>query len=281
MVDGSLLTLSDVLGWVRAPKPSDDKYSRGVAGFFTGSEQYPGAARLGVEAALHTGVGMVRYRGPSSLAEQLISHRPEVVKTPGHVSSLVVGSGWPQLSADEAARLTSSFDGSESVPVVLDAGALPHASLFQGPRVLTPHHREMVRLCSLSHRHDFAEECAIQRARDGGVVVLLKGHHTVVVTPQGVAYRLPPATPWLATAGTGDVLAGILGALLAAPTESPRSLEEVAKVAGLAALIHQEAAHRLSRQFGAGVPGPFTALELARSVGPVVASLAQPAPSED
>lgn len=277
---GSLFTLSDAEGMVRGPRANDDKYSRGVVGFLTGSREYPGAARLGVEAALHTGVGMVRVLTQEG-ANTLIAERPEVVAHSGAVNALVVGSGWPPRGADEVSHLIATRVPEGAYPTVVDAGALAHAASFSGPKVLTPHHREMRRLCVHPHQHEEIEACAVGMAGHFDAVIVLKGHHTVVVTPDGIAFRLPPATPWLATAGTGDVLAGILGALLASPHPTPMTLEDLALRAAVAALIHLESARRLSLESGAGVPGPFTALHLARSVGPVVARLVDRTAVED
>src|SRR3954453_5362537 len=97
-----LWTLEDAARVLRRPTPADDKYSRGVVGFRTGSDAYPGAAVLGVEAAWSTGVGMVRYLGPDGAAPLVLSHRPETVTADGRVQSWVIGSG-----TDAASRLHS------------------------------------------------------------------------------------------------------------------------------------------------------------------------------
>ena len=69
----------DAAAWLRAPRPDDDKYSRGVVGIRTGSPAYPGAAVLGVEAAWRTGTGMVRFEGADSVARLVLQRRPETV----------------------------------------------------------------------------------------------------------------------------------------------------------------------------------------------------------
>src|SRR3982750_3074821 len=87
---------------VTVPGPDDDKYSRGVLGFATGSSRYPGAAVLGVEAALHTGVGMVRYLGPGRPTRLVLQRRPEAVTASGRVQAWVLGSGQDESDRDDA-----------------------------------------------------------------------------------------------------------------------------------------------------------------------------------
>ncbi|MBN9183755.1 MAG: NAD(P)H-hydrate dehydratase, partial [Microbacterium sp.] len=103
---------------LRVPTGSDDKYSRGVVGLRTGSDAFPGAAVLGVEAAWRTGVGMVRYVGPRRAADLVLARRPETVTADGRVQAWVIGSGTDAAarSADETAALRSILSG--PVPVV-------------------------------------------------------------------------------------------------------------------------------------------------------------------
>ncbi|MDO9591060.1 MAG: NAD(P)H-hydrate dehydratase, partial [Microcella sp.] len=93
MTEHPVLSSADVAALVRVPTAADDKYSRGVVGFVTGSTRYPGAAVLGVEAALRTGVGMARYLGPSRPTEMVLQQRAEAVVSEGRVQAWVVGSG--------------------------------------------------------------------------------------------------------------------------------------------------------------------------------------------
>src|SRR3954452_25039625 len=114
-------TPADAAGCIQRPSDSDDKYSRGVLGVITGSDQYPGAAVLGVEAALRTGLGMVRYVGHERATEFGLARRPEVVAGAGQVQAWLIGSGtdykdYKSADAEKALK--------EDVPVVLDAGAL-------------------------------------------------------------------------------------------------------------------------------------------------------------
>src|SRR6188508_2960194 len=89
-------TAEDAAGWVAAPAPDDDKYSRGVLGVVTGSPDFPGAAVLGVEAAHRTGVGMVRYIGHRVPCRAVLDRRPETVTVPGRVQAWLIGSGIDQ-----------------------------------------------------------------------------------------------------------------------------------------------------------------------------------------
>ena len=86
-------TVQDAARVLRRPTAPDDKYSRGVLGIRTGSDQYPGAAVLGVEAAWRTGLGMVRYLGPSVPTSLVLQRRPETVTADGRVQAWLIGSG--------------------------------------------------------------------------------------------------------------------------------------------------------------------------------------------
>ena len=235
---------------LQRPLATDDKYSRGVLGMVTGSSQYPGAALLGITAALSTGVGMVRYAGPREVAELVLATRPEVVIGTGRVSALVVGSGFPDTSADELHERLGQWDG-VNVPVVVDAGAMIHRRLFPGPAILTPHRGELDRLAHFFGAPEgLAEDGAAWLADHLDAVVVLKGNETLVVSPGGQASRLPPAPTWLATAGTGDVLAGVMGAVVtavAARFDHALAAYHLHDAAVVAVLIHQQAAVIASR----------------------------------
>lgn len=279
MSAGTSPTLAEYADLFVAPTSRDDKYSRGVLGVVTGSVDYPGAAVLGVEAALHTGVGMVRYRGPREVSDLVLQYRPEAVVLPGRVTALVVGSGCSKLSAPELhARLEGLIgrDGEPitSVPVVVDAGALLLSDLFTGPAILTPHRAELERLGKArGFSADSGEELARKLATDLESTIVVKGSQTLVVSPTGQMTRCPAAPAWLATAGTGDVLAGILGALVAVQEASagPLSDSVMARLAVAGVLVHGQAA-LVAQITRAGVPGPFTALSLARATSEVVAT---------
>ena len=268
------LTLDDLAGFLPAPGPDDEKYSRGVVGLAAGSDEYPGAAVLAAEAALRTGCGMARLIAPAQVASLVLHRRPEVVTMPGRMDSLVIGSGLPVgSSADVTARL-ALCELSETSPRIIDAGALADTPHIGGPRILTPHAGEVTRLAeSLQLPGDTPRAWAEALAAHWSVVVLLKGHRPEVFTPSGVAYLLPAGTAWLASAGTGDVLAGAMGSLACLQRREAWSFEDLALTAAAAVLVHHEAAHRVSRAAGAGLPGPLLAAELAKELSPVVATI--------
>ncbi len=255
---------------LRKPRAEDDKYSRGVVGFVTGSEGYPGAAILGVTAAIRVGVGMVRYLGPQSVSNLLIEARPEVVLHSGRCQSWVVGSGISAESAGEQAERIYQL-ANEPGFLVVDAGALDLID-FAGCKatcVLTPHSGELSRLLtrlgsSLSREQIEAdrEGAALLAAKLTGQTILLKGNQNVLATWAQVRV-LPAAPASLATAGTGDVLAGVIGALIAA-NFAALEREELAldEIVEGAAELHSAAA--------ASIDGPLAALDLANEIQKIV-----------
>jgi hydroxyethylthiazole kinase-like uncharacterized protein yjeF len=260
----------DAAAWIAVPGPDDDKYSRGVLGVVTGSPRYPGAAALGVDAALHAGVGMVRYLGAGRPTRLVLQHRPEAVTADGRVQAWLLGSGQDPGERDELTMLYLETALTQSVPTILDGGALGLHASATGPLVLTPHARELGRLLDADPAAIATDRASwAQRASaELGCVVLLKGHTTRVASPDGSMLSVEAAPNWLATAGAGDSLGGILGALLA--THSSRVMAEpalLAPLAATAAVIHGLAAERASDG------GPFTILELNRELPRVVAEL--------
>ncbi|WP_152815177.1 NAD(P)H-hydrate epimerase, partial [Georgenia subflava] len=224
------LTGADVADLWPVPGPGDHKYSRGVLGLVAGSQTYPGAAALAAAGALRTGLGMVRYLGPEVPTAMVRQHHPEVVAVPGRVQAWVLGPGVDPADVARAQQLEEHLAGAldARLPVVLDAGALAlvhedaHPDL-PATAVLTPHAGELAALLTARGEdtdRDAVEAAPARHARLAaeitGATVLLKGAVTVVAAPDGPLYAQDDATPWLATAGAGDVLAGVLGALLAA-----------------------------------------------------------------
>jgi hydroxyethylthiazole kinase-like uncharacterized protein yjeF len=215
----------DLAALLPAPERSSQKYSRGVLGVVAGSSQYPGAAQLSCAGALACGVGMVRYLGPAPVAALIHGQSPEVVCSEGSVAESRV-QAWlvgPGLGGeDQLQRARDAF--ASGLPVVADAGALPVLPASVDPRViLTPHAGELASLlstrgCAVSREAIEADALAYARraATMTGATVLLKGATTVVASPSGTVFSQSEGTPWLATAGSGDTLAGILGALAAA-----------------------------------------------------------------
>lgn len=255
--------------FIAVPRETDDKYSRGVLGIITGSDDFPGAAVIGVDSALHTGVGMVRYLGSARSTDLVLRRRPEAVAVDGRVQAWLLGSGMDDGEKDPltTARLTMAL--SSGHPLVLDAGCIPLCERAEGHTVLTPHLSELARVLHADAAEISAEpELWAERAAHSlNSTVLLKGHTTLVSGPGGNFHVTAPTT-WLATAGTGDSLAGILGALVAthvkAIADDPGIL---APLAATAAIIHGRAAER------AGGGGPFTVLDLNAQVPGVIAAL--------
>lgn len=256
----------DVAGWWPRPAADSDKYRRGVVGVAAGSGAYPGAGVLSVAGALAGPTGFVRYAGRA--VDHVRRDWPEVVLAEavagaGRVNGWVVG---PGLSRDEhaAGELRAVLDS--DVPVCVDADGLN--LLSERPElvarrtaatVLTPHDREFARLAGAEPGADRAA-AARSLADRLGAVVLLKGDRTVVAEPGGVCYVNSTGTPALATAGSGDVLSGILGSLLAAGLPAARAAIAAAFVHGLAA-----------RHAAAG--GPVTARHVAAALRPAVRDL--------
>lgn len=270
----------DAASTLRMPTADDDKYSRGVLGVRTGSERYPGAAVLGVEAAHRTGIGMVRYLGPERPTALVLARRPETVAADGRVQAWLIGSGTDasERGAAETAALRGLLNG--DVPVVVDAGALDLVPSHTGaaPLVVTPHDRELTVLRAAAglgptplHTAAERETAARDTAAALGVTVLLKGARTMVATPTGDVLAVESPTPWLATAGTGDVLGGILGALVAgAAAQRELATDDLAPLAATASLVHGLAAAAAS---DARAGGPISALDVADAVASVVGAL--------
>jgi hydroxyethylthiazole kinase-like uncharacterized protein yjeF len=258
---------ADIASWWPRPGPASDKYSRGVVGVATGSATYPGAAILSVTGALAGPTGMVRYAG--SAATEVVRAHPSVVVAPrvadaGRVQAWVCGSG---LGTDDSARTELRSVLATSLPVLLDADALTllvdgqHAEDLRrdAPLVITPHDGEFKRLAGEMPGADRAG-AACRLAAWTNAVVLLKGDRTIVATPAGEVWANPTGSPALATAGSGDVLAGLLGSLLAGGLPPERAAVAAAYVHGLAGRH-------------AAADGPVTAPDVAAALRPVLAGL--------
>jgi hydroxyethylthiazole kinase-like uncharacterized protein yjeF len=207
------LQSEDVAALLPVPDPHAHKFTRGVVTVRSGSEEYPGAALLSVAGAASGLCGMVRYAGGDRISEVVREHHPTVVGA-GRSEAGVVGSGGGESA--EAMLADALADG---VPLVIDADALQHLTGPVGvPAVLTPHAGELARLLDVEREAVEAQPLRHVRAaaETYGAVVLAKGRSTLVAHPDGRVRANPTGTPWLATAGAGDVLGGIIGALLAA-----------------------------------------------------------------
>lgn len=249
------------------PRPTDDKYSRGVVGVVAGGSVYTGAAVLATGAAIRSGAGMVRFVGPDGVTATVRERWPEVVPGEGKVQAWVLGPGVDPDSDDDQAKVIASALAGD-LPCVVDAGAIEILArqLADGavtaPLLLTPHAGELARLLeALTDRkrvsRESVEAAPLEHARQAaeltGGTVLLKGAVTLVVSPDGAVRSQAEAPPWLATAGAGDVLAGIVGTLLASglnPLEA----------GSLGAWLHGSAASEASQG------GPIIADDVLRAV---------------
>lgn len=293
------------------PEADSHKYSRGVVRIIAGSQRFPGAGLLCVAGASHSGVGMIRLNAPERVENLVLAAHPQIVPDgpalTGTCDALVLGPGLDAQKADWEA-LSQLL---ENTPAVIDASALePVCALIKEGKlrlrahhILTPHEGELARCLNLFAGTDtdktageiagkladkadkplgkFASQTspALQRRIQGaqqlaaltGACVLAKGNRTVVVDAEAQVYLLPAATPWLATAGSGDVLAGLMGGLLAlnvrAGAGSGGGVDAqgrgatVASAAALAPEIAQLAArlHALAGQLAAETTSPKAA----------------------
>ncbi|MFJ1703111.1 NAD(P)H-hydrate dehydratase [Kitasatospora sp. NPDC088346] len=260
----------DLAALLPRPSAESDKYRRGVVGVAAGSARYPGAAVLAVAGALRGGAGAVRYAGTA--AEEVVRRFPETLVSTGgpadagRVQAWVVGPGGGDGAGDALAQALAT-----DVPVLVDADGLTElARLGPGvlagrsaPVLLTPHTGEAARLLAGvdGGAPPPAEELAAARlatarrlAAAYGATVLLKGSTTVVADRSGTARVNGTGTPWLGTAGSGDVLSGLTGSLLAAGLG-------VVDAASAAAYLHGLAGRRAARG-----DVPVTAMEVAAAL---------------
>ena len=246
---------ADVTRLLPRPEAHDHKYTRGVVGVRAGSPTYPGAALLCVAGANSGLAGMVRYAGP--VADLVRAHHPEVVAGAGQVQAWVVGSGGGPEAVEQ--RSLALEDG---VPTVIDADALADLPTLPEHTVLTPHAGELARL--LGTTRDAVEDDQLEHARraakEFGAVVLLKGRHSLTAHPDGRVRVTTTGVPWLATAGAGDVLAGVVGALLAAGLDGFDAASVGSWLHGAAATI-------------AAADGPLVAGRVAGSIPAAVRAL--------
>ncbi|MGD6743840.1 NAD(P)H-hydrate dehydratase [Streptomyces sp. BH106] len=236
------LQYADVAALLPRPTGESDKYRRGVVGIVAGSARYPGAAVLAVAGALHGGAGAVRYVGPA--ADSVLARFPETLVSAGppakagRVQAWVIGPGLGDDTSGLHDVLVSD------VPVLIDADGLRLADpatvrARTAPTVLTPHAGEAAALLGVTREEVEAERLASVRelAARYDATVLLKGSTTLVSPPDEArpARVNPTGTPWLATAGSGDVLSGLTGSLLAAGLAPLDAASVGAHLHGLAA----------------------------------------------
>lgn len=225
------------------PGAGDDKYSQGVVGVAAGSAGYPGAAVLSCGGAVTATSGMVRYAGP--VAPQVLSRWPEVVavervENAGRVQAWVVG---PGVGTDDAARDVLRTVLATDLPVLVDADGLTLLAADSAPvrgrsapTLLTPHAGEFARLTGVDPSDDRITHTRDLAAR-WGVTVLLKGRATVIADPHGGVLVNDAAGSAAATAGSGDVLSGIVGALMSTGLDVPVAAAMGARAHALAAAL--------------------------------------------
>jgi ADP-dependent NAD(P)H-hydrate dehydratase / NAD(P)H-hydrate epimerase len=250
--------------WRKAfPVPQVDghKYARGHALVVSGDVAATGAARLAARGALRAGAGLVTLASPrdalvvNATALTAVMVRPVdnavefgQVLNDKRLNACVIG---PGAGVGESTRDFVLTALAAKRHLVLDADALTSFAgapeqLFEAIRavaelqvVLTPHEGEFPRLFSdISNKHPFRSKLERVRAaaERSGAIVLLKGADTVVAAPDGRATIAANAPPWLATAGAGDVLSGIIAGLLAQAVPA-------FEAASIGVWMHGEAAH--------------------------------------
>lgn len=253
---------------------SDSKYTRGTVGFVTGSEKYPGAALLGINAAFELEIGMVRYLGPDSVNNLVLSNRPEVVLGLDKAKVLVLGSGIADNEHGiQAKNLRTAIE--MQLPMVIDAGAMQILDFeaIDSPAIITPHVYEAERLFAKlgypRHVKDIEANPVVNAVELGeltGTAVLLKGSISVLALSDHEPIESGPGSTHLATAGTGDVLAGMIGALAAKHLSHGAGLDNLAlrDIALLANQLHSEAAEVAAQN------GKFGASEVCAAISEVL-----------
>ena len=266
------------------PGAASDKYRRGVLGLLAGSDRFTGAVLLSAGGAVHGGAGMVRVVTADVAAVLVRQAWPETVVTvhpddgdwdlPGSVGRVQAWVAGPGMGTgqDAAARLSAILR--TDLPVLVDADGLTILSQHQAllprraPTLITPHAGELARLLGTDPASVEARRLEHARRAAGqlGVTVLLKGSTTVIASPDhGPVLVNPTGTPWLATAGSGDVLSGLTGALLAQGLTPAQ--------AGLAgAYLHGLAGRLAASPDGAG-QAPIGASDLVRALPAAFRSL--------
>ena len=279
---------------LRVPGPRDHKYARGVPMLATGSPTYPGAAVLGVGGALSVGPGMVRFSGAARCEDLVISSFPEAVLGGGRFDAALIGSGWDSSMASyvEAVARECADAGR---PLIVDAGALRGVREWaeRNPLIVaTPHAGEASEMFSQFGEERARvevdadiEDAAVRLSYLANCVMVVKGATTCVATPDGASYCFRAPAAWGATAGAGDVLAGMICAMVSqvqaaaaregAPLRGGDLAGPVACAVGLHGLGAATAAGVLtaSLEVGRGLGHPIVASEIAGGVRNVFSHL--------
>ncbi|HMH93762.1 MAG TPA: NAD(P)H-hydrate dehydratase [Streptosporangiaceae bacterium] len=265
------LQAADIAALLPRPGAESDKYRRGVLGLLAGSQRYTGAAVLATGSAIHGGAGMVRLMSAPPALTAALQHWPEAVttvadagapaksvETAGRVQAWAAG---PGMGTDEGAAGLLAAVLASDVPALVDADGITilagHRELLDrsAPTLITPHAGELARLTGADRAAIEARrlEHATAAAADLGVTVLLKGSTTVIADPGGTVLVNTTGSAWLATAGSGDVLSGLAGALLA------QGLPPL-QAAAAAAYLHGVAGRRAADGAPIGAADLITAL---------------------
>lgn len=255
------------------PARTDHKYTRGVLGVIAGSDTYPGAAVLAALGAVRAGVGIVRYIGPPRVTDHVLMAVPESVPGMGRVQAWLLGSG-VESDPDQDGAIGQALES--GLPCVVDAGALEECVRRRTAGVrpigadgvlLTPHAGELARMLGMRghvvSRPDVEARPmhhALWLAREIDATVLLKGPTTLIASPSGWLFSQNDGPSWMATAGSGDVLAGIAGALMASGIGAMDA-------GAMSALVHGLAGTRASDG------GPISAGKIAEATPATIADL--------
>jgi hydroxyethylthiazole kinase-like uncharacterized protein yjeF len=273
---------ADIADWQPRPTAESDKYRRGVLGIVAGSDRFTGAATLSVGGAIRGGPGMVRLVS-SEIPVGLVRQRwPEAVITTaqagqdagaaieqaGRVQAWTAG---PGMGTGDASLSLLTAVLATDVPVLVDADGITllaaHRELLprSAPTLLTPHAGELSRLLGADRADIEARRLhfVTQAAAETGCTVLLKGSTTVIASPEPDHEVLvnPTGTSWLATAGSGDVLSGLAGSLLAQGLDPARAAAAAAYLHGIAARLAAEGAPISSEDIITALPAATRTVE--------------------
>jgi hydroxyethylthiazole kinase-like uncharacterized protein yjeF len=262
-----VLEAIDVAAWVPEPAADAYKYRRGVVGVSAGSRPYPGAALLAVGAARHGNVGMTRYLDRADgNAANVVADFPELIidgtapKDQGRADAWVAGPGFPGDDTDDM-TVTAILDA--PVPVALDAGALP--ILARSASARAPHEGEFERIFpGLLASAGGRRAAALSAAASLSAIVVLKGPGTIIAAPDGSAFVDTEGTSDLGAAGSGDVLTGLVGALLAgAWADGRRTPAELHEAVAAAVWLHGRAGRIAAEDGPVVAPGIAAAVPAA------------------
>jgi len=227
---------------VAPPGPDTHKFTRGMVAVVGGA--MPGAARLASVAAMHAGAGYVLLLGDAEGAPDALVHKDfsNAALDDPRIGSILVG---PGLGRDDAARSKLDVALAAARPLVVDGDALHLLDLADvegrsAPVVLTPHAGEFAAVFGTSDGSKI--ERAREAARRSNAIVVFKGADTVIAAPDGRVRISPGGSVWLSTAGTGDVLAGTIAAMLATGIDP-------LDAAAAGVWLHGEGARRLGPSF--------------------------------